>query len=454
VRRLVQLSAAVLMLAAALALLASRRDSTLSSLPAELTPMGAERAGNPAGTIPAWTGGVTEPPAGWTEGEPWTDPFADDPVLFSIDANNVHEYADRLTEGQIALLEAYEDYRLDVYPTRRRCGYDPSVYERVQRNLRLARVDDDCLLRGGVSSPLFPVPQTGCEVIWNGKQAIYNGVWGFDRIEVTLLPTQAGVFVPQKRRQAIWIRSNQPAFPTYDSLEGVGAKSFNHFLAPPKQAGEITLVHALVDGHLEAWTYNPGQRRVRRAPRFEYDNPAPGWQGLVTVDMVNGFVGAPDRYEWKLLGKQELYVPYNAARIHDRSLAYEDIAEPRYPRRDLIRYELHRVWKVEATLRGDTRHVMPRRIFYLDEDSWIIVATLAYDARGQLWKVTEHMPQVIYEIPACVMSTSVYYDLVAGRYLLSPLANEETESDYLAGHRGEMSDSGFTPDDLRRMGTR
>jgi hypothetical protein len=245
-----------------------------------------------------------------------------------------------------------------------------------------------------------------------------------------------------------------PSFESFEELAGVWSKSLSHTVAPAKLAGEITLVHALTDGHLKAWIYNPGQRRVRRAPNFEYDNPVPGWQGLVTVDAVNGYVGAADRYEWKLLGKRELYVPYNNHRFFDRSLTYQDLLQRRFPRRDLIRYELHRVWVVEATVRSDHRHVLARRVFYVDEDSWLIVVVDGYDTRGELWRIQESLPQVLYEIPSCVSNSTVFYDMVAGRYVVSPALNEEDEADYLAGHTGRVSDTEFSPDDLRRLGRR
>ena len=57
----------------------------------ELTPVGAERAGNADGTIPEWTGGVTTPPAGWEPGQKRIDLFADDKILFTIDASNVDQ---------------------------------------------------------------------------------------------------------------------------------------------------------------------------------------------------------------------------------------------------------------------------------------------------------------------------------------------------------------------------
>jgi hypothetical protein len=149
-----------------------------------------------------------------------------------------------------------------------------------------------------------------------------------------------------------------------------------------------------------------------------------------------------------------LYIPYNNHKLFSDKLTYDDILESRYLRRDLIRYELHRVWVVEATVRPDRRHTMARRVFYIDEDAWLMVVVDGYDSRGNLWRVSEHTPQVLYEIPSCVANSSIYYDLVAGRYAITPAFNEEPEADYLAGRKGLITDEGFTPDDLRRLGRR
>ena len=93
------------------------------------------------------------------------------------------------------------------------------------------------------------------------------------------------------------------------------------------------------------------------------------------------FNGAPDRYDWKLIGKKELYIPYNAYRLDSPQLKYSDIIKPGHINRDLTRYELHRVWEVEATLKTGERHIYAKRHFFIDEDTgrlqWSIITTVA-----------------------------------------------------------------------------
>jgi Protein of unknown function (DUF1329) len=429
-------------------------EEQIARLGKDLTPVGAERAGNADGTIPAWTGGVTTAPAGWKPGDTRPDLFADDKVLFTIDASNVDRYADRLAAGQIALIKRYDGYRMNVYKTHRSCALPEEYYEAAKQNARTASVDEQCFLEGGIREPLFPLPQNGCEAIWNGSRARFEGQVGADKVAVQAIVTRGGDYYLSRTQERQYFKIYDPKIKTFDGLEGWATKTIALTLSPAKQAGEITLVNVTIDGHLNTWLYNPGQRRVRRAPNFVYDNPVPAWDGLVNIDQVNGYVPPMDRYQWKLLGKKEMYIPYDAARIRSKNLKYSEIIGPRYPQRDLLRYELHRVWVVEADLRPDQRHMMPKRVFYMDEDTWAIVHSDNYDKHGELFRISEHHPEVIWELPSCLPTTSFYYDLPSGRYVAADLQNEEPEEDYLAGNKGLVTDDGFTPDAMRRMGRR
>lgn len=434
--------------------LATPSDEDIARLGTELTPVGAERAGNAEGTIPAWTGGVSEAPPGWKPGDPRPNLYADDAPRFTIDASNVDQHADKLAPGQIELVKRYDGYTMSVYPSHRSCAYPEEYYEQAKNNTKIARVDEECFLLDGNRHPLFPLPENGCQAIWSGVRARFAGQIANAKIATQAVVTRGGDYYLSRSDQRQFFTSNDPAVKTFEDQKGWSTKTIATTLSPAKRAGEITMANVTIDGHLHTWLYNPGQRRVRRAPNFVYDNPVPVWDGLVNIDSVNGFIPPMDRYDWKIVGKRELYVPYNAWAIRDKNIKYADLIGPRYPRRDLLRYELHRVWVVEATVRPDRRHTMPTRRFYLDEDTWAIVHTDAYDKRGELFRISEHHPEVIWELPSCLATTSVYYDLPSGRYVAGDLQNEEAEEDYLVGHKGLVKDEGFTPDAMRRMGRR
>ena len=99
----------------------------------DLTPLGAEKAGNAAGTIPAWEGGITTPPAGYQKGMHHPDPYSGDGVLFTINASNVNRYMDQLSIGHQALLKAYDTYKMPIYPTRRSASNPQRVYDATKR---------------------------------------------------------------------------------------------------------------------------------------------------------------------------------------------------------------------------------------------------------------------------------------------------------------------------------
>ena len=110
-----------------------------------------------------------------------------------------------------------------------------------------------------------------------------------------------------------------------------------------------------------AWQYLPGQRRVKLAPDLAYDTPNPGAAGAGTYDDVSVFNGAIDRFDWKLIGKKEMYVPYSSYRLTYHKNA-ADITKPNHLNPDLVRWELHRVWVVEATLKPGKRHIYSKRV--------------------------------------------------------------------------------------------
>lgn len=429
-------------------------EADIARLGKDLTPVGAEKAANKDGTIPAWNGGAMSAPAGWKVGQKRIDPFAADKPLFSIDASNADKYQDKLTVGQLALLKTYKGYRMDVYPTRRSCGFPDFVYERTKTNARTAKLASNGwgLEKGVGAAVLFPIPGNGAEAMWNHKLRYM----GEGRVEhyASIFSSKSGEFTPLVQDQWVTIPFQSRDNKGVEEVGGVEMKLLNAVVSPAARAGEMILAHWFMNEPTDAWLYFPGQRRVRRAPTFAYDNPVPGYENLETVDAYPMYAGAMDRYDWKLVGKQELYIPYNNFKLIDKSRKYKDIYGPEYVNRDLVRYELHRVWKVEATLKEGMRHLIPHRVFYLDEDNWGVMAVDNYDAQGKIWRVQESSVVPAPEIPACVSQENVSYDLAVGRYIAENATQEQKETDWLAGREGRIDPRKFNPDELRRAGDR
>ena len=200
-----------------------------------------------------------------------------------------------------------------------------------------------------------------------------------------------------------------------------------------------------------AWIYNAGQRRVRRAPQVAYDGPGTAADGMRTSDNFDMYNGAPNRYDWKLVGKRELYIPYNNYKLQSPEVKYDDILNAGHTNQDLARYELHRVWEVEATLKSGERNIYAKRRFFVDEDSWQIAVSEHYDGRGQLWRVGQAMLLQQFDQQVPVYAFEALYDIIAGRYIAVGMANEE-KSAVQYGIQASAVD--FTPAALRNAGVR
>jgi hypothetical protein len=395
----------------------------------ELTPLGAERAGNVDGTIPSWKGGIIAPPAGYESGRQHVDPFAEDRMLFLINADNIDEHADKLSEGQKALLRNYPaSWHMRVFPTRRSASYPDWVYAAVKENASTARVIREGkggVVGANVSSP-FPIPQSGVEVVWN-----HNLRWRGIRLSRSF--GQAAV--TRKGRYTVILALQDWAFP-YGAPPGTALRDKfpNMLLAlksktiqPGLLAGNGSLALEPIDQTADprkTWRYNRALRRVLRLPNVAHEFPAFNVDNLRTVDEFDMFNGSPERFEWRLLGKRELYIPYNAYPIHSADAGYGDIIKTRHINPELARYELHRVWVVEGTLKPGMTHIYSRRVFYVDEDSWQIAVADNYDLDGQLWRTSEAHALNYYQVPVQWSTLEVYYDLKAQRYLVSGLDNQ------------------------------
>ncbi len=423
-----------------------------SALGNGLTPLGAKIAGNADGTIPAWTGeGIGDVPAGYTPGGHHPDPFADEQPLFTITADNVVQHADKLSAGQIAMFKTYpETFKMKVYPTHRTAQYPDWVYERTAQCVQTAKLTEDGNgVVGAHACFPFPQPENGLEVLWNHLLR-FQGVYRVEAID-SAAPDAKGRYVLDKlMRYTYW---------PYWDLEAEGTDRLSMFiprqLAPARVAGDTFLLLDYINASekpRQAWKYFAGQRRVRRAPVFVFDTPIPPAQGLRTVDSYDMFFGSPEKYNWQLKGKRELYVGYNAYALGAAGIKNDDLLQPGHIDAESPRYELHRVWVVEATLKDGQRHIYPRRELYIDEDTWMILVHDMYDNKGQLWRTAHRYAKLYWDVPVMAESNEVHHDLISRRYNVVTMMGEYDQPfDYSQEKPGE---SFFTPANIRKMGVR
>jgi len=442
------------LLAASLALtLAGQAQAAVSiaeaaKLGAELTLIGAEKTGNADGSIPAYEGGLTTPPASYKPGESMRpDPFANEKPLLVIDGKNVDQYKDQLTAVSVELAKRYPGFRMEVYPTHRSASIPQGVLDNTLKNATTTKSSEGGnAIENALPGTPFPIPQSGAEAMWNHLLR-YQGTnisskfdnWFVDSSGRPSLAATGDAWV----NYAVYNDLNKPmqAEDTYYQIKVM-------YTGPARRAGEAIVLRDAVNPLAQprrAWQYLPGVRRVKLAPSLAYDTPDPGSAGAATFDDAFVFLGALDRYDWKLVGKQELIVPYNAYRVTYAADANK-LLTANHMEPSSVRWEKHRVWVVEATLKEGARHIYHKRRFYLDEDTWVALASDQYDARGQLYRGAFSFLSQSYDQQVPDATPYVNYDLIGGSYSVSgltgphggikyskPLSNAQWSAESLAG---------------------
>jgi len=418
-----------------------------------LTPLGGERAGNSDGSIPEWRGGIQFPPSSYKQpGQHHPDPFPSDQPLFTVTAQNMAKYAKHLTEGQKALFKAYPDtYKMPIFKSRRTAATPQWIDDNTYNNaLSATLVDGGYGIKDAIGGIPFPIPQSGLEVIWNHNTR-WRGEYAVRRAsevavqrdgDYSLITTQAEIDYNYYKQGM-----------TVGDLDNVLIYYLSFTKAPARLAGGAVLAHETMNQLKEprrAWGYNAGQRRVRKAPNLAYDTPVAAADGLRTIDETDMFNGSPDRYNWKLIGKQETFIPYNNYRVGSPEVTYKQLLQPGHLNPEYTRYEKHRVWVVEASLKEGKRHIYHKRRFYIDEDSWNAAVIDQYDERGELWRVSMAYLKNYYELPGVWTSMDVFHDVQARRYHVQGMDNEERSTiDFSKVSPGPRY---FTPQELRRRG--
>jgi hypothetical protein len=396
----------------------------------DLTPWGAEKAGNKEGTIPAYTGGLSPKlmGAGYDSNKNLVkgntvvpDPFKDDAVLYSITSKNMDQYADKLSEATKVMLKTYPTtYRLDVYPTRRVVNYPQSFLDASIKNATRCKTEKGGMtMKGCHGGYPFPIPKDGYEMMWNLQVAAYKGPgvdsnttqWYVDSSGSRVLTSEESSFMdfPYQNPNYSLEEFENPSKP----YSGINYRYNMIRHAPARVAGEATILKSFAkDSDQGSWSYQPGNRRVRALPNASYDFPISSAGGAAFYDELFVFSGRMDKFDFKLVGKKEMLIPYNTYKM-----AWADPATAMpgkgHLNPDLTRWELHRVWVVDATLKPGARHVYSKRRFYVDEDTAVGGMADSWDQAGKLYRGTFSSPNWIWDYQVSA-TTFFNYDANTG----------------------------------------
>jgi hypothetical protein len=388
-----------------------------------LTPLGGERAGNADGSIPAWTGGQVSAPL------PATQPtavhlFEDEQPLYTVDAGNMTQYADLLTEGTKAQITKF-GLRLKVYPTHRTAAAPQYMYDNTAQNVTRAQLDPKggrlgfTNAYGGIPFPIIDTSDplvAGAQLIWNHLTA-----WvGFS--ELTLFAP--GTVVIDGQAFLVAGTLSRTIYPYYDpngtleTFDGYYSKGHYYDQAPGSVVGQETLVWHSTNVNVNpdiVWTLLNGQGRVRKAPNQAFDAPNPESDGISSIDEASCFYGNPSQYDWTYIEKKEMLVPYNCNKMLFTTV--QDLLLPHYPDPEVVRWEKHRVWVVEATLHPGESNVNSKRRFYMDEDTWYALLGEGYDGNGNLWKAYYIYNECVPSMPGTIEQGTATYNLMTGNYI-------------------------------------
>jgi hypothetical protein len=412
---------AVLLGAAGLA--QAEPPADVKQLGSTLTPWGAIAAGNADGSIPAYTGGLTKPPANYDKSNPgWRpDPFPEDKPLFRIDASNMEKYKDKLSVGTMELMKKYPSFYIDVYPTRRTAAYPKEVQDNTIKNASRCKVINDGegldTSTGCGHGIAFPIPKNGNEAIWSFATRY--------RTPAYYLKNATGMFVkPSGEIVKTYEGHSYRGWDFYDPSQKNPDRYYSYsyeYSSPTRLANNTSLTYDDVKtGERVAYNYSPATRRVRLSPDNSGDTPVSQMGGAMTFDEDQLFAGKKDRYDWKLIGKKEVYIPYNNFRFQYPDPNGECAGEKRFTAFHLnpkcVRWELHRVWVIRATLKEGKRHIFKQRDMYVDEDSWSDGLSDNFDQNGRLFHVNQQIGSPLYEAPAPAATDNMVIDMNSGVY--------------------------------------
>ncbi len=375
----------------------------------------------------------------------YPDPFSNDEIIFTITNENYLEFSENiLTKGQVEMFIKYPGtFKMNVYQSRRSCSVPSEVYALTKSNATLT--DEGEGIKGVVGSIPFPQPSEALHHVWNHILR-YRGVEISGSSPFFIIDPDGSRVLGAG--EAVAKNYWNPFTNNDKGLQGMLMTKVTH---PPRLADASALVIESLNAFKtprKAWVYNPGTRRVRRAPDIAYDYKPSASQGLTTADQFDGFNGAKDRYNWKSIGLQVKLMPYNAYKFHEATM--DEVLNPHHVNQDFLRYELVNVNVVEAKLKNDKRHIIPKRVMYFDVDSHNMLVEETFDANSEIMAYREFPIINFYDQPMCLSIHSATYDFATRRYQLANVRSidiPKIEWRLEKPHDERM----FTPEGLKRF---
>lgn len=422
-----------------------------------LTPFGAQKEGNAEGTIapydPTRYANIKVTDGPWGDRTELKDPFADEKPILRIDANNMAQYKDKLSEGQMKLLESRPGYYLNIFPSHRTAVYPDELLKKTVANATGCKtldngdaIDEGC--RGGLP---FPIPKTGKEVMWN-----HLAGWQGPAVQIdsgSFLMTSAGNRVVAN---GLTMYRDYPYYTPSAPTPQIIMRTRGALKEPARQSGVVYLFWdylnpTQVGNPRSAWSYSPGQRRVRSSPDQAYDTPSTGGGGQLLSDEAFLYSGKMDRWDMKIVAKKEMYIPYNSFGMNSYRCDLDTSLKPNFLNPECERWELHRVWEIEATLKPGMRHVHSKRRYYLDEDDYLAGFYEAWDQGGKLARAGFTRSLHIPEHKIGYVSLIVFYDFNVLGYFVgtTPTSKKATQ---LYGQM--LPERNLTPEAMQGTGVR
>lgn len=409
---------------------------------------GSDPAPNATGEISTYTGkqGLACP-ADYEPGNYLPSPYGEEKPLYRIDHTNVEEYESRLSPGQVARLKRNKNFYMNVYPTHRHFEFPEEVYAAIDRNLETCKLNSENEVQGYNGAVAFPKPENGAQAAWNIKR-FFSGEDAYTYDTRRLVSPSGRIRKEVQFTKAINLDENR-LLSDIENPDDVATKIMSLYTYPADKAGGGVLILQYKDDRPDdTWLYLPSLRRVRRAPTLDHGAQI---DGESTMDEMGAFFrGRVNDWDWKLLGKKELYVPANNYEMWTVGTPDNEECLPGDLNPESLRYELRRVWVVEATAREDTDHPYSRRVIHADEDSWYAMVGDNYDKRGNLWRMSEFYTYYDYCTQYRVVNGMLYLNLESGRYEMFGGGLDEDSKATITN--SDMKASDFTIQALRRIG--